>query len=170
MHSNFRFLAEHSPLLAQLGATRKSSTPSTPPAACPSCACWPRRQPGDRLTDWPAPGASHPGRAAARRGSAYRARPPGAADVSLLRHRGNAAAHQADHGIGYREGLEALKVAREMALWFHRQLWRGARLQARPLPAARRSQPEPRFLAAGKLPLCSATWNKPRPPTAPRPN
>lgn len=29
-------------------------------------------------------------------------------------------ATQADHDIGYRDGLEALKVAREIALWFHR--------------------------------------------------
>ena len=34
--------------------------------------------------------------------------------------RSNAAAHQLDHAIGYREGLEALKVARELAVWFHR--------------------------------------------------
>ena len=38
----------------------------------------------------------------------------------LLRTRGNEAAHEVDHRIGYREALESLKVAREVALWFHR--------------------------------------------------
>ena len=38
----------------------------------------------------------------------------------LLRVRGNEAAHQVAPSIGYREALESLKVAREVALWFHR--------------------------------------------------
>jgi type I restriction enzyme R subunit len=38
----------------------------------------------------------------------------------LLRKRGNSAAHEVQHDIGYSEGLEALKVAREVAVWFHR--------------------------------------------------
>lgn len=42
----------------------------------------------------------------------------------LLRRTGNLAAHEADHGIGYREGIEALKVARQIAVWFHRSFGR----------------------------------------------
>ena len=38
----------------------------------------------------------------------------------LLRQRGNVAAHVAQHDIGYGEGLETLKIAREVAIWFHR--------------------------------------------------
>ncbi len=38
----------------------------------------------------------------------------------LLRTRGNDAVHEAGSAIGYREALESLKVAREVALWFHR--------------------------------------------------
>ncbi|QXZ10693.1 DUF4145 domain-containing protein [Comamonas sp. Y33R10-2] len=38
----------------------------------------------------------------------------------LLRMRGNDAVHEVGAVIGYREALESLKVAREVALWFHR--------------------------------------------------
>lgn len=38
----------------------------------------------------------------------------------LLRIRGNDAVHEVGAAIGYREALESLKVAREVALWFHR--------------------------------------------------
>ncbi|MDH1815604.1 type I restriction-modification system endonuclease [Comamonas aquatica] len=38
----------------------------------------------------------------------------------LLRIRGNDAVHEVGAVIGYREALESLKVAREVALWFHR--------------------------------------------------
>lgn len=38
----------------------------------------------------------------------------------LLRTRGNDAVHEVGAVIGYREALESLKVAREVALWFHR--------------------------------------------------
>ncbi len=38
----------------------------------------------------------------------------------LLRVRGNEAIHEAAPNIGYREALDSLKVAREVALWFHR--------------------------------------------------
>ncbi|MGN1055347.1 MAG: type I restriction-modification system endonuclease, partial [Comamonas sp.] len=38
----------------------------------------------------------------------------------VLRMRGNEAAHDIDAPIGYREALDTLKIAREVALWFHR--------------------------------------------------
>ncbi len=38
----------------------------------------------------------------------------------VLRMRGNEAAHDIDAPIGYREALDSLKIAREVALWFHR--------------------------------------------------
>ncbi len=40
--------------------------------------------------------------------------------LHLLRKRGNEAAHQADAPIGFTEGLEVLKIGRELALWYHR--------------------------------------------------
>lgn len=40
--------------------------------------------------------------------------------LHLLRVRGNEAVHETHAAIGYREALESLKVAREVALWFHR--------------------------------------------------
>lgn len=121
MHSNFRFLAEHSPLLAQLGATAEKLYPFDP-ASC----VLKLRLLAEALTQEIA------SRIGLRLVQATQAELLRAVDQRMgldpqvrqmfhfLRHRGNAAAHQADHGIGYREGLEALKVAREMALWFHR--------------------------------------------------
>lgn len=40
--------------------------------------------------------------------------------LHLLRKRGNEAAHQTDAPIGFTEGLEVLKIGRELALWYHR--------------------------------------------------
>ncbi|MDZ7922096.1 type I restriction-modification system endonuclease [Rhodoferax sp.] len=120
-HSNFQFLAQHSPLLADLGATAEKLFPFDP-ASC----VLKLRILTEALTQ----------EMAARLG--VRLQQPTQAELlravdarlgldpqvrqmfHLLRHRGNEAAHQADHAIGYREGLEALKVAREVALWFHR--------------------------------------------------
>jgi len=121
MHSNFSFLTEHSPLLAQLGATAEKLYPFDP-ASC----VLKLRLLAESLTQ----------EVACRIG--LRLQQPTQAELlravdqrlgldaqvrqmfHLLRHRGNEAAHQVDHRIGYREGMEALKVAREVALWFHR--------------------------------------------------
>ena len=62
----------------------------------------------------------------------------------LLRQRGNEAAHQVDHRIGYREGLEALKVAREIALWFHRSF--GSDADFKPGPFILPDDPSQRLL------------------------
>lgn len=119
--SNFGFLAEHAPLLADLGATAEKLFPFDP-ASC----VLKLRLLVESLTQ----------EVASRIG--LRLQQPTQAELlravdqrlgldaqvrqmfHLLRVRGNEAAHQAAHGIGYREGIEALKVAREVALWFHR--------------------------------------------------
>jgi type I restriction enzyme R subunit len=119
--SNFSFLAEHSPLLADLGATAERLYPFDPA----SCVLKLRLLAESLTQD-----------VASRIG--VRLQQPTQAELlravdqrltldhqvrqmfHLLRQRGNEAAHQANHHIGYREGLEALKVAREVALWFHR--------------------------------------------------
>ncbi|MDM5177059.1 type I restriction-modification system endonuclease [Massilia sp. DJPM01] len=119
--SNFDFLAEHSPLLADLGSTAERLYPFDPA----SCVLKLRLLAESLMQE-----------VASRIG--LRLQQPTQAELvravdqrlgldsqvrqmfHLLRIRGNEAAHQADHGIGYREGLEALKVAREVALWFHR--------------------------------------------------
>jgi type I restriction enzyme, R subunit len=118
---NFSFLAEHSPLLADLGATAERLYPFDP-ASC----VLKLRLLGESLTQEVA------SRIGLRLGQPTQAELLRAVDqrlgldpqvrqlFHLLRTRGNEAAHQADHRIGYREGLEALKVAREVALWFHR--------------------------------------------------
>lgn len=119
--TNFAFLADHSPLLAELGATAERLFPFDPA----SCVLKLRLLAEALMQD-----------VASRIG--LRLQQPTQAELlravdqrlgldpqvrqmfHLLRVRGNEAAHQADHGIRHREGLEALKVAREVALWFHR--------------------------------------------------
>lgn len=121
MTSNFAFLADHSPLLADLGATAEKLYPFDPASSVLKL-----RLLAEALTQ----------DVAARIG--LRLLQPTQAELlravdqklgldpqvrqmfHLLRQRGNDAAHRADHQIGYREGLEALKVAREVALWFYR--------------------------------------------------
>ena len=131
--SNFSFLAEHAPLLADLGATAERLFPFDPA----SCVLKLRLLAESITQD-----------VAARIG--VRLQQPTQAELlravdqrlgldaqvrqmfHLLRRQGNEAVHQADHRIGFREGLEALKVAREVALWFHRAF--GADPDFRPGP------------------------------------
>ncbi|WP_066271011.1 type I restriction-modification system endonuclease [Hydrogenophaga palleronii] len=125
--SNFSFLAAHSPLLADLGSTAERVYPFDPA----SCVLKLRLLAESITQD-----------VAARIG--VRLQQPTQAELlravdqrlgldsqvrqmfHLLRQRGNEAAHRANHGFGYREGLETLKVAREVALWFHRTFGRDA--------------------------------------------
>ena len=119
--SNFGFLAVHSQLLADLGSTAERLYPFDP-ASC----VLKLRLLAESLTQEVA------SRIGLRPQQSTQAELLRAVDNRLsldpqvrqmfhfLRTRGNEAAHQANHGIGYREGLEALKVAREVALWFHR--------------------------------------------------
>lgn len=122
---NFSFLAEHSPLLAELGATAERLFPFDPASSVLKL-----RLLAEAITQDIAArlGVSliQPTQAELLR--AVDARLSLDAQVRqlfhLLRRTGNLAAHEADHGIGYREGLEALKVARQLAVWFHRSFGR----------------------------------------------
>jgi type I restriction enzyme R subunit len=117
--SNFGFLATHSRLLADLGRTAEVVYPFDP-ASC----VLKLRLLAEALTQEVA------SRIGLRLVQATQAELLRAVDqrlrldpqvrqmFQLLRTRGNDAAHQIDHHIGYKEGLEALKVAREVALWF----------------------------------------------------
>lgn len=119
--SNFGFLAVHGQLLADLGSTAERLYPFDP-ASC----VLKLRLLAESLTQEVA------SRIGLRPQQSTQAELLRAVDNRLsldpqvrqmfhfLRTRGNEAAHQANHGIGYREALEALKVAREVALWFHR--------------------------------------------------
>ena len=121
MPSNFSFLAEHSPLLAELGATAEKLYPFDP-ASC----VLKLRLLAETLTQEVASRIGlrlvQPTQAELLRAVDQRLGldPQVRQMFHLLRNRGNEAAHQVDHRIGYREGIEALKVAREVALWFHR--------------------------------------------------
>ncbi len=119
--SNFSFLTSHSPLLAELGATAERLYPYDP-ASC----VLKLRLLAESLTQEVAD------RIGLTVGQSTQAELLRAVDQRLgldaqvrqmlhvLRQRGNEAAHQVNHRIGYREGLESLKLARELALWFHR--------------------------------------------------
>jgi len=119
--SNFGFLTEHNPLLADLGATAERLYPFDP-ASC----VLKLRLLAESITQDVASRVGvrliQPTQAELLRAVDQRLEldPQVRQMFHLLRQRGNKAAHQVDHRIGYREGLEALKVAREIALWFHR--------------------------------------------------
>ncbi len=122
---NFTFLAEHSPLLAELGATAERLFPFDPA----SCVLKLRLLAEALTQDMAArvgvqlvqPSQAELFRAVDNRlGLDAQVRQL----FHLLRRTGNAAAHEAAHGIGFREGLEALKVARELAVWYHRSFGR----------------------------------------------
>jgi type I restriction enzyme R subunit len=143
--SNFGFLAEHSPLLADLGSTAERLYPFDP-ASC----VLKLRLLAESLTQEVA------SRIGLRQQQSTQAELLRAVDNRLsldpqvrqmfhfLRIRGNEAAHQANHGIGYREGLEALKVAREVALWFHRSF--GAEPNFKPGPFILPDDPSQRLV------------------------
>lgn len=121
IHGNFGFLAQHSPLLADLGQTAEKLYPFDPA----SCVLKLRLLAEALTQEMAARLGVHleqPTQAELLRAVDNRLGldPQVRQMFHLLRVRGNAAAHQVDHDIGYREGLEALKVAREVAIWFHR--------------------------------------------------
>jgi type I restriction enzyme R subunit len=119
--SNFSFLNEYSPLLAELGGTAERLF-AFDPASC----VLKLRLLAEALTQ----------EVAARVGVVLQQ--PTQAELlraidtrigldarvrqmfHLLRRSGNLAAHELEHGLSYRDGIEALKVAREVAVWFHR--------------------------------------------------
>ncbi len=123
--SNFGFLAEHSPLLADLGATAERLFPFDPA----SCIVKLRLLAEAITRDIAARigvNLAQPTQAELLRAVDLRLGMDAQVRqlFHLLRRTGNLAAHELAHGIGYREGLEALKVAREVAVWFHRSFGR----------------------------------------------
>ncbi|MEY4749662.1 MAG: type restriction-modification system endonuclease [Pseudomonadota bacterium] len=118
---NFGFLAEHSPLLADLGASAERVFAFDPV----SCVLKLRLL-AEALTQDIAARTGvtlqQPNQAELLRAvdSRLGLDPQVRQLFHLLRRLGNQAAHELEHGIAYREGLQALKVARELAVWFHR--------------------------------------------------
>lgn len=130
---NFEFLTEHAPLLADLGATAERVFPFDPA----SCVVKLRLLAESITQDIAARiGVTLVQPTQAELLRAVEARLGMDAQVRqlfhLLRRTGNAAAHELNHGIGYREGLEALKVAREIAIWFHRSFGSDAKFKPSP--------------------------------------
>lgn len=119
--SNFHFLEAHSKSLAALGLAAEKIFPHDPP----SCVAKLRLLAEAIAKDI----ASHIGLSAQPSTQAELIRsidqrlgldPQLRQMFHLLRIRGNDAVHEVGAAIGYREALESLKVAREVALWFHR--------------------------------------------------
>jgi len=133
LSSNFGFLAEHSPLLADLGATAERVFPFDPASCTVKLRLLAEAITQDIAT-----------RIGVNPAQATQAELLRAVDMrlgmdaqvrqlfQLLRRTGNLAAREPAHGIGYREGMEALKVARELAVWFHRSFGRDAAFKPGP--------------------------------------
>ncbi|PND37380.1 type I restriction-modification system endonuclease [Paucibacter aquatile] len=131
--SNFSFLAEHAPLLADLGLTAEKLYPFDPA----SCVLKLRLM-GEALAQEIAARLGlqlqQPTQAELLRAVDHRLGldPQVKQMFHLLRQRGNTAAHELQHDIGYREGIETLKVARELAVWFHRSFGKNAAFKPGP--------------------------------------
>ena len=125
---NFAFLATRSPLLAELGATAERVFPFDPT----SCVVRLRLLAEAIAQDIAARLGIGPGNASAQQPPPTQTELLRAVDARLgldpqvrqlfhlLRIEGNRAAHEAGYRVARRDGLQALKVARELAVWFHR--------------------------------------------------
>lgn len=131
--SNFEFLKAHSSALATLGATAEKIFPHDPV----SCVAKLRllaealsKDIANRLGIY----LQQPTQAELLRAIDNRLGldPQIRQMFHLLRMRGNEAAHEVDATLGYREALESLKVAREVALWFHRTFGKDANFKPGP--------------------------------------
>lgn len=142
---NFSFLKCHSPLLAELGAVAEKLYPFDP-ASC----VLKLRLLAEALTQDIAARLGiqlqQPTQAELFRAVDQRLGldPQVRQMFHLLRQRGNVAAHEAQHAIGYREGLESLKVAREVAVWYHRSF--GNQPDFKPGPFQLPDDPSQRFV------------------------
>jgi type I restriction enzyme R subunit len=118
---NFGFLQKHSPLLAELGAVAEKLYPFDPASCVLKLRLLAEALTQDIATrlgiQLQQPTQAELFRAVDQR---LGLDPQVRQMFHLLRQRGNVAAHEAQHAIGYREGLESLKVAREVAVWYHR--------------------------------------------------
>ena len=147
--SNFEFLGEHSKSLAALGATAEKIFPHDPP----SCVAKLRLLAEAIAKDV----ANRIGLQLQQSTQVELIRaidgrlgldPQLRQMFHLLRMRGNDAVHEVGAVIGYREALESLKVAREVALWFHRTF--GRTPQFRPGPFQLPDDPSQKLYALQK--------------------
>jgi type I restriction enzyme R subunit len=147
--SNFDFLSTHSQSLAALGLAAEKIFPHDPP----SCVAKLRllaeaiaKEVGHRIGIQ----LQQPTQAELLRAidSRLGLDPQLRQMFHLLRTRGNDAVHEVGALIGYREALESLKVAREVALWFHRTF--GVNPQFKPGPFQLPDDPSQKLYALQK--------------------
>jgi len=118
--SNFSFLAEHSPLLADLGATAERIFPYDPPSCVVKLRLLAEALAQEIAARVGVPLQQTQADLLRAIDSRFSLDTQVRQLFHLLRRTGNVAAHEIEQRIGYREGIEALKVAREIAVWFHR--------------------------------------------------
>ncbi|MGY8628029.1 type I restriction-modification system endonuclease [Chromobacterium violaceum] len=118
--SNFSFLSEHSPLLADLGATAERIFPFDPPSCVVKLRLLSESLAQEIAARIGVPQQQTQVDLLRAIDGRFNLDPQIRQLFHLLRKTGNIAAHEVGARIGYREGLEALKVAREIAIWFHR--------------------------------------------------
>ena len=130
---NFAFLAEHSPLLADLGATAERLFPFDPASSVLKLRLLTEAMMQD-IASRLGISLAQPTQAELLRAVDERL----GMDLQvrqlfhLLRRTGNQAAHETHRTVGYREGMDALKVAREIAVWFHRSFGHNAAFKPGP--------------------------------------
>lgn len=120
--SNFAFLSTHNPDLAKLGAIAEKLFPIDPAACVAKLRLLAEAITQNIARQLGLQASTQTSQLELLRAVDNRLRLD--TEVSqmfhLLRMRGNEAAHRIEHRIGFREGLETLRIARELALWFHR--------------------------------------------------
>ncbi|WP_027013818.1 type I restriction-modification system endonuclease [Comamonas composti] len=147
--SNFSFLAEHSQPLADLGATAEKIFPLDPT----SCV-FKLRLLAEAITKEVALriGVSTLEQTQAELLRTVDARlglePQLKQMLHVLRRRGNEVAHEVQPSIGYKEALDSIRIAREVALWFHRSF--GSNPDFRPGPFTLPDDPSQKLLALQK--------------------
>ncbi|QEZ47477.1 type I restriction-modification system endonuclease [Cupriavidus oxalaticus] len=118
--SNFSFLAEHSPLLADLGATAERIFPFDPASCVVKLRLLAEALAQEIAARVGVPPQQTQSDLIRAIDGCFNLDAQVRQLFHLLRRTGNVAAHEIEQRIGYREGIEALKVAREIAVWFHR--------------------------------------------------
>lgn len=130
--SNFSFLSEYSPLLADLGATAERIFPFDPPSCVVKLRLLSESLAQEIAARIGVPQQQTQVDLLRAIDSRFALDPQIRQLFHLLRKTGNLAAHEVSSRIGYREGLEALKVAREIAIWFHRTFGKTANFNPGP--------------------------------------
>lgn len=118
--SNFSFLSVHSPLLAELGSAAERIFPHDPASSVIKLRLLAEALAQEVALHIGVPTQQTQAELLRAIDARFSLDPQVRDLFHLLRKTGNVAAHEPGKRIGHREGMEAIKVAREIAVWFHR--------------------------------------------------